>query len=594
MNRIYYPLKPTGKRYRREKIAVLSICIDSDGIFKVSQLITRIDNNWLVEDFSDTGSLVNAMLETPPGTWFITYDIDFIACLFEDTITRFTAISGLGKDTTVLTLQCQNDKWYIVDARQFFLEPIVKVARNIKIGLEKYPDDDQPVEAWEKYNNRRAVTVLAIWRNLESLLCKYFGVYPSRTPGATALKCWRVTMPSNVKARSPRIRKLIERSLRGGALHWQPGYYDTSYHYDINAAYVSCMKVLEYPLHVQTFSGHAPPSDQWIATVVLSYKTEKQFSPFSTRIEDKTTIHPTEVKHLRTCITYIDYQVMGLLGEVTIHEWIEGIYWKPERAYPVFRDWAEIVETASQESVKAKYFLKVVSRALHSKFAQTGGAEITTIKQVKPATLEKLIKSGKCSDIYLLNNGKIAVKFVTREKPKFKPFLIPDWETLTLAAGRLLLYTTMDENTIYLDTDCIISTTPRPDLPAGTGFGLWKLQNSGPCVIAGPRMYVYPNMVKSAGIYTPDRKELEAALWNTARGKIAVLTAYERSGILATGGTINQNEKTRDHEIKQIPYPKSVANGLTAVVTRSPAKKYKINTIERMVSNDYPDPLCRK
>lgn len=590
----YYPLKPTGKRYRRENIAILSICIDSEGKFITSRLITREVDNWLVEDYNNPSDLISAMLDTPPGIWFITYDIDFISCLFEDTLARFTSISGIGKDTAVLTLQYQKDKRYIVDARQFFLEPIGKVARQMKFTISNYPEDTTTPEAWGIYNAKRAILILAVWRNLESILCKYFGVYPSKTPGATALKCWRAIMPSNVKARSPRIRELISHSLRAGALHWKPGYYPTAYHYDINAAYVSVMRVLEYPLHVQIFSGHAPPSEQWIAIVELSYKTGNQFSPYSVKIEDKTTIHPTEVIHLRTCITYIDYQVMGLLGEVTIHKWVEGIYWKPGQAYPVFREWAEIVETASQESNINKYFLKVVSRALHSKFAQVGGAEITTIKRVKGQSLEKLIKSGKCADIYILRDGKLAVKIVTREKPKFKPFLIPDWESLTLAGGRLLLYTAMDANTVYMDTDCVISTTPRPDLPAGPVYGLWKSQNSGPCVVAGPRMYVFPNMVKSAGIYTPDRKELEAALWNTARGKVATLTAIERIGILGTGGMINQTTNTRDHEIKQIPYPQAVTRGLTATVTRSPAKDYKINSLERSVSYDYPDSICGK
>lgn len=571
----YYPLKPGGKRYRSRPFVVLSIAYQGlEGDYITGSLL---NDQGELERFADPRGLLSRLQEEKNKTWFLVYDIDRIAGLFSSAVETFDKISGIGRTAQSIRLVKGDCEYWIVDVRSFFMEPIEKVMEVMGETFPDYPGDGAGLGEWIDYTTTRAGAILKIWLRLCGLLRDTFNIYPSRSPGATALKCWRSTIDRNFHARSRLGRPFLRGALRAGALHWEPGYYPQAWLYDLNASYPAVMAGNKYPVRYRYFINRAPPLPRWIATVNLSYTCAAKFSPLQVTINEDLSVHPAKIEQTNITLTDIDFQSLERTGAVTIHKWIEGVCWTPEMEEPIFEKWGAIVDNASQDP-ETKLFLKVASRALHSKFSQNERVTVTEIKQVTPRQLSRSHYKG-VKEFIPLENGKLAVKIDRTERTKFVPYMFPDYEALTLAWGRAAIYAAMDPDTVYIDTDCIISTRERPDLPIGSHMGQWKLAYSGPCVVAGPRMYAFPKRVKSAGIFTPDRAALERAIWGTARGMIESLRAVERGGLLAGGP-----QTERNHTIRRVTYPKAEIIGNKAYVTRSPTRLYHLKRNRRKLT----------
>jgi len=561
----YYPLFPCkGKKYRPKK-SVVYIYVDSDTNSKFTGGAVYENNS--VEYFDNSLEVARYLTFLPDNTWVITYNLSSWSSCFEAFINTFDYIGGIGKDNHILNLEYGNKKITIIDAFQFYVMPFLEAV--YKMGGLKFSDLEVGL---------CSVFVNFLWEKLVAIYKEKFNVYPSKTPGATAIKIFRRFMKSPILASGLQAIRLTTSSIRPPALHWKPGIYEEAYLYDLNAAYPHVMRVLRYPKRLRLFINQPPPSDRWIATLKIDYTCNRDFSPLSIQLKEDNRINPTEAKNVTVTLTYIDLQTLEMCGEVKILSWLEGVYWKNTDEVDLFSEWAEAMEAASLENPQNKIALKIVSRSLHSKFSQSHFFTETEIFKTEPQEIKKLVKTGKVSDIYPLENGEIAIKKITRKRAGFKPFERPDWEALTLAMGRFMMYANIDENTVYSHTDCIISTAPRDDIQIGVKFGEWKNKEVGAAYIAGLGLYAIGESIGTTGLKTSKIKAREA-IREAAAGIEHLVTTLNYPGFLSS-----TERGLTDFTVRFQPYPQARVNGTLAWVTRSPTRIIPIITNHRIIS----------
>lgn len=580
---VYYPLKPTGKRYTPKRYKSIFVSLGSEGEFKAGAITgPGPEGDLITFETTEPGPLINEIARSDPETWFIGYGIDWFPSVIREALTKFSRVTGIGDKSIYLQFHKRVKgkvvKWFLVDCQSYYAHGLGVTCKTLGIPVPTLAEGETLID-WLDYARSGSLAIYDVWTGLVNYLRDNYNVFPSKSPGATALKLFQTGLDKEnpLKPRSKRVRGVTQYSIKAGALHWKPGIYNDAYMYDLNASYPYVMRLITFPRYSATFAGHPPPSPFWIATVRLSYTCNTDFSPAHIPTVEGSHWPVKRIDNTVMSLNYIDFETWGRLGTLTIHEWIEGVCWRANQAEGIFKEWSKKVEGLSATPA-GKLYMKIISRALHSKFAQSAGAEIVTIRRIKA---KRINHTRGLKDIYPLGDGLLAVKVVKRSKPKFKPYSMPEYESLTLAMGRLLVYSAMDDHTIYIDTDCIISTVPRPDLVIGGAFGQWKLSHSGACAIAGPRMYAFEHDVKVSGIYTPDRDSLREAIWSAATGKIRVLNAIERAAMLTVEGA---NTRDRDHTIKQINYPLVEVRDGIAYVTRSPTKEYKIRKLKNILT----------
>jgi hypothetical protein len=570
MRRKYYTIKPARNgKYKEPKRVIYLSCIIID---KCIYSHAIIDNEIIA--LPGSIELSEMLANEPDNTWIVTYNTSWAVVLAEH-ISKFKKISGTGRDMSIIHISSDSGDSDIIDMRQFTLDSLSNAARKCGISLPSLPDNATPEEA-RLYSEKRVISIMLLWKFYTDTYIKYYHTYPSKSTGASALKALKRFIDTPIKPRGRKIRKISSQSIRPGGIHWKPGEYNQAYMYDINAAYIHAQHVINYPEHVITFANETPMYSQWIASCIINFETDQSFSPISVYANDET-LHPTKINHHRTTLTYIDAALLSSIGKFEIVKFIEGTTWANTDAAPIFREWAEII---GEMSVQEKYITKVTSRSLHSKFAQTiNGIEIDIIP-VTAQEAQKLARQGKVLEFIPLDNGDLAIKLERKVKSNFKPFLRPDWEALTQAAARLMLYPMIDNDTIYADTDCIISTRPRPDLSVGALIGQWKLDAQGECIIIGPRCYAVGDKVRASGIMPVDYRNTKEALYEAWKNGGSETEAIETASLFG-----REYDIIRKHTIRVIPYPYVEVIGNQAFITRSPTKQYPIKQCRRILSN---------
>jgi hypothetical protein len=566
MRKFYFPLYPNKNGgYRAKKnLATIYIEADNSGGF----LGAAAYHNKEIKLLDTPKEVSNFIINLPSSTWIITYNLSNWTSCFETFIHTFNYIGGVGKDSLILDLKFNNKKYNIIDVFQFYALSLSDAIQRMT-GLRIY----------NVTPNVNAVFIDLLWSKLVEIYKDEFNIYPSKTPGATAIKIFRRFMKIPIMASGLQAIKLTTAAIRPPALHWRPGIYDEAYLYDINAAYPHVMRTMKYPKRLRLFCNHAPPSNRWIATVKLNFQCHTPFSPLSVRLKADNRVSPAKADNLIVSLTYIDLQTLELCGDVKILSWIEGVYWTPDDEEDYFSEWAAAIEAASLASPQNKLCLKIVSRALHSKFSQRHTYIHTEIFKTTPKEVKQLTKSGKVAEVYPLDNGEIAIKKITIKRAGFKPFERPDWEALTLAMCRYMMYSSINQDTIYTNTDCIISTTPRLDLPLGVKFGEWKHKGSGAAYIAGLGLYVIGDTQGTTGLKA-SKAEARGAIQSAAAGLDKLINTLCYPGFLSSGQSGEMN-----FTVRYQPYPYAIVNGARAWVTRSPTRIIPIKTDHRLITS---------
>lgn len=61
----------------------------------------------------------------------------------------------------------------------------------------------------------------------------------------------------------------------------------------------------------------------------------------------------------------------------------------------------------------------------------------------------------------------------------------PIWRAWIVESGNKRIKSLMDKNTIYANTDCVVSLVPRTDIPVSDKIGDFKIEHQGKCTIDG-------------------------------------------------------------------------------------------------------------
>lgn len=579
--RLFYPLSPIKGKYREPKTAALAVCLDYMD-FITAAGINEYGN---LHQLPTKQHLTTWLNHLPSNTWVITYDLgQYIPAIAEALTQDVGSISGIDKSTIVLEITNDQAKYYLVDLRIYYMTVLYNVLKGLNIEPLPRPNHDYTLDNWNEYARLKALRIYEAWNKTRDIVKYYFGLHISKTPGATGLRTFRVTMQDNIKKKGRAVTELTREAIYPGALHWQQGHYNEAYLYDINAAYPFVMGNYKYPKILTAFTS-TPPSNNWIATVKLDYKTNRRFSPYCVKLPGGGMVRPEEVYNHTTTLTHIDYMLLQLTGEVKIHEYIEGVYWTDEQQDYLFKPWYEIIREASRETPINKFALKVLSRALHSKFAQNPGMIINRYIKVHPREVKEYIsKPGvDVTQLIPMENKGLMIAVQERLEPTFKAYERPDIEALTLAYARLYLYSVLDQDTIYVDTDGFISTKERTDLNIGSDFGQWKEVTRGEAFILGPRYYVIGNRVRASGINPANFYELKKALRLGARGETSVIEALETNNIFSK---MENPTGVRLHTIRMKPYPMALVDNKDIYITASPTVTKKLKIPRRLLTRE--------
>lgn len=566
---VYYPLSNSRAGYKAPQHTAIVAASDAGGLYGVSQ-----GDQFEILDSATTFNFLTSM---PPSAWVYTYNSHWINDLFPPHLGQITKLEAVG-DYQSTTYATQYTHAYIIDLFQVTMDSL-RIATK-RLGLPLVNVDDN----LEQHLRSKVAAIRQIKDLYNQAVKDTWGVHPSKTTGATALKAWRASLSEDeeLKIRGTRINTLSRHAIRPGGLNWKQGYYPYGYLYDINASYVHAMRVIKLPTQVIAFSNREP-GPRWIATVRLNYQSNLNWGTLPVRAKSGELYRPVIVHDHVTTITYLDYALMQLTGQVEITEWLEGITWQPTDEQYLFTPWIDLLINSSKNPVY-KYLLKNVSRSLHSKFAQNAeGSSITLIQPTDEEELQGYIKRHELKDIIFTDDGNVIFQVEQPYPPHFIPFAFPQWEALILAAGRLHLYSSIDQDTIYTDTDSLISTRPRSDLAISHEFGAWKLQAEGETAIIAPRSYVCGNSVKCSGIKAKSRAELRAAIIAAAHGENSEIDKIELGNLIKQTKTA-----TKHHTVKMEKYPmvELIRNMLR--VTRSPTVEIPAIETVRLFSIDKP------
>ena len=509
------------------------------------------------------------------GTWIISYDTIWITTLFSDHLDIITRAETVGEYQNTI-IETKYTKVFIVDLFQATNDTIWKASR--KLGVEISPIEQDI----NQHLKTKIAAVCNIWYKYQDAVNVAWEVFPSKTTGATALKAWRATIPDKTeyKVRGSRVNKLARNAIRPGVLNWREGYYPQGYAYDINGSYIHAMRTVKLPTSFVCFINR-PPYDRWIATVKLNYKSNLQWGVLPIKANTGQLYRPTEITNFITTITYLDLYLLQMTGKVEIVQWLEGITWQPKDEGYLFNTWIDGLVQASKET-DYKYLLKNISRSLHSKFAQA--ADGKSLMLIQPKTKEETLEYAarkELKDIIITAKGNVILQIEKPYAMQFIPFYFPAWEALILATGRLQLYTAVNQNTIYVDTDSIISTTPRQDLSLSTELGAWKQEAEGHTAIISPRGYLCGSKFRCSGIRATSAKQLKEAILSAAQG---IETDVEK---IEYGNLIRQTKtEVKNHTVKIEKYPAVVLHNNTFYVTRSPTIEVQAIIHKRLFSLD--------
>ena len=575
---IYYPLKPIRpKRYTPPDVVYLSIETDREGKFLFGSSINLMG---ALCQYDTIRGVVEFLSSLPSSVWVITHTVDFIGALFVELVNVFV-IEGVGEETLNLTLTQGKIKIYIVDTVGFFgdLNELC-----FKYGLRERFSAKSKYDDVYSYSKMRVEVIKLLWDDLAGEIKKLFKVYPSKSPGATALKTFQTTLNDFLMPRGKRVRAFNQQAINTAALHWKMGHFPQGYLYDINAAYLHIMRTFAYPVSLSFFANQSPPSNRWIATVKVNYLSRSHFSPLQVRFTDgpeRPVLHPDRADNTTVTLSYIDEITLRAAGELEIVEWLEGVSWQAGEEVYIFKDWVDILENELLENPQAKPLLKIMSRSLHSKFSQRPGLPLIQIKRTNRQEVKEIEdQGGEIKDFYPLPDGGLACKFLIRLPDKFHPYIKPEWEMLTTAAARMMLYSAVDQDTVYLDTDCLISTRPREDLNIGPRFGQWKAQGNGELHIAGPRLYLLGGETKAAGIAAGNRKNLVSAIRHSISDIQEEIETIENLRLKAP----DQQRLFDKLTIRAIKYPYVETWQNKAFITQSPTREEELITPSRFMS----------
>lgn len=534
----------------------------------------QVNNDFKILPSADT---IEWILSLPRGTWLLTFESSWLSPLLGDRLELIQRAEIFG-EFQCTDIEIGNTKVFVIDLRQITRKTFKTTAR--KLG-ESIATMEQGLEL---HLLSKVGLLATIWYKYIEALSSAWEIFPSKTTGATALKAWRGTLPkgTKLKSRGCLCNRFTRESIRPGAFHYREGYYPQAYEYDINGSYIHAMRTVGLPLNFNYFINRTPSkNDRWIARVrIKHYHSNLQWGVLPIQSAGGVWYRPVIIEDYVTTITYIDYLTMQLTGVIEI-EFQEGILWHKNDDVYLFNPWIDGLEQASQNPQGA-FLLKAVSRSLYAKFAQnTDGTSLILQKPKSKQEVIDYIKQGLCQDLILTPNGGTIMQLKVPYKSSFVPFQFPHFYALILAAGRLQLYSNIDQNTIYADTDEIFSITPRLDLPISEQFGAWKEVNRGRAAISGMKEYFIGDKVSYSGIANPDMQSIKNAIYEATRGSQVEVTAFEVGNLVK-----NTKSSKRTYTVTLHKYPYVELKGCSLFVTASPTVEYPAIRQERLFSLD--------
>ncbi len=332
-------------------------------------------------------------------------------------------------------------------------------------GLQGY---DLKVDACEE--------IIDFWRFLERV-CEGAKCYPGSTPGATSLRIAQALSPYRLDSPGDRTLDFVSWAYAGGAQHGTPGEYSSAYLYDIHAAYPSVMK-LPLPFgewrHYKSASA-LPDEGFYIARIKLDYQTTRPFSPLWLKDRDGQIYHPVESRDTSVILTGIDVETLRACGDLTVHSVRDVFVFK---TVPLLLRMQDYLASYLSSANHYRSALKVLRVAAYGRFARRDEQETYILKAIDDP------------------KKAVATKHLLRLYPGMKFGLfeyvgpaygmrLPHIAAAITARVRSRIYRTMDDATIAIRTDSLLSTRKRDDLVFGESDGLWDAQDKGRAIVFG-------------------------------------------------------------------------------------------------------------
>lgn len=349
----------------------------------------------------------------------------------------------------------------------------------------------------------------------------------------------------------------IRSAFRGGRVEaFKTGKFDKAWGYDINSQHpyveinmdfpnLKTEKYISNPTHLSNKVGVSKVS------IYSPRKTNLSIAYLPIFWEDKQ-IYPHD------CIMTGVWTNYELNKAVSLGYKINKIFWTVDyetaKNNPL-KDYQMEMWKIRKSNPDMKMAIKLLMNSFGMKFAQTNSNKDLIICYRNECTINKE-KGFRFKGTY--KNKYIMEK---TNKDWHPDYYAPIISTYITALARDMLYDCIDENTIYCDTDSIISNKKRTNLNIGDDIGQWKIEHEGvECHVLGEKRYYIGEKIALSGLSSKERDKIMIDEQLTTRVKRMV--SYKQA---ISKGDMNLMGSFEEHDIrieygskKDIEYPKEI------------------------------------
>lgn len=326
---------------------------------------------------------------------------------------------------------------------------------------------------------------LEFWGVLTEI-CKGADTVPGATPGTTALRIVANTSPRRISSHGKRIQEFAQGAFSAGARHSKSGHYKDAHLYDIHSAFPFAMRH-SLPFGDGYFSRR--DAEFSIMRLTFDYDSDLEFSPLWVRAGDRV-YHPTRARHLTLTLNSIDLETLRRHGTLKILRLHDQLNFECE---PLLEPAQLYLQQWQKQVPQFRSQIKILRNSIYGKLAQQSTQKRFVLKRIK--NIKDAIENKNLWRDY--NGFEIGLY---RHESSGHPFTHFPVAGAITAHVRSMVYSALDNASIAVRTDAILSKRPRLDLDFGHADGQWDRKESDAAVVFGDSGFLVGNSPHLDGV----------------------------------------------------------------------------------------------
>lgn len=429
----------------------------------------------------------------PDETWLAVTKPEFEAiCL--DTGERSYSDAVLGREGALFVFPSLPDALDDLALAFAVIAPVEIYGDSLSAGWWRVGKRGVRLAGLQGYNlHAHSLSDIADFWSVLTDVCRTVGVIPGATPGVTAMRIAQALSPERFVSPGRHVQQWCHSAFSAGARHNRPGRYSGAWLYDIHSAYPYVMSGL-LPFGRWRLSPKKAP--WYIARIVFNYVADEEFSPVWVRGEDGRVYHPIDVKGATAVLTSTDIETLDRHGSLRIIKETDRIGFEQKALMKSAQDF---LMGCQQTYPQYRKPFKVMRNAMFGKLVQRESNERYILKRIEDR--EAARASGR---LYRQYNGyEFGLFQYEVESYGFND--TPVAAAIT-ALVRSEVYEQVNQHSVCVRTDSILSDCERPDLDVNADDGSWQFVESGSAVVYGDEGYIINDSAHLDGVQSVETR----------------------------------------------------------------------------------------